>query len=43
MHPVFHVSLLKKCIDPTRILSLRSVDVKDNLSYKEVPGDTLDR
>lgn len=44
VHPVFHVSLLKKCIgDPTLVLPLDSVDVRDSLSYEEVPVQILDR
>ena len=38
VHPVFHVSMLKKCIgDSMSILS------KDNLSYEEVRVQLLDR
>lgn len=44
VHPVFHVSLLKKCIeDPALIISLKSVGVKDRLSYDKVPVEILDR
>lgn len=36
VHPVFHVSLLKKCINnSTNVVLLGSVDVQDNLSYEE--------
>ncbi|WMV24234.1 hypothetical protein MTR67_017619 [Solanum verrucosum] len=44
LHPVFHVSLLKKCVgDPTSILPWESLDIKDSLSYEEVPIEILDR
>ena len=37
VHPVFHVSMLKKCIgNPECILPIEGLGVKDNLSYKEV-------
>ncbi|WMV24085.1 hypothetical protein MTR67_017470 [Solanum verrucosum] len=43
MHPIFHVSFLKKCIgDPTTIVLLEDVRVKESLSYKDVPVETLD-
>ena len=38
VHPVFHISLLKKCVgDPASIVPLESVVVKDSQSYKDVP------
>ncbi|WMV25860.1 hypothetical protein MTR67_019245 [Solanum verrucosum] len=38
VHPVFHISMLKKCIcDPSLILPTESIRIKDNLSYEEVP------
>ncbi|WMV38113.1 hypothetical protein MTR67_031498 [Solanum verrucosum] len=44
VHPVFYVSLFKKCIgDPTSIFPLEVLGVKENLSYKEVPIEILDR
>ncbi|WMV37238.1 hypothetical protein MTR67_030623 [Solanum verrucosum] len=44
MHPVFHISLLKKCVgDPASIVPLESVAVKDRLSYEDVPVEILDR
>ncbi|WMV51088.1 hypothetical protein MTR67_044473 [Solanum verrucosum] len=44
VHPVFHISMLKKCIgDPSLILPTESVKIKDNLSYEEVPVQILDR
>ncbi|WMV23308.1 hypothetical protein MTR67_016693 [Solanum verrucosum] len=43
VHPVFHISMLKKCIgDPSLILPTESVKIKDNLSYEEVPVQILD-
>ncbi|WMV28751.1 hypothetical protein MTR67_022136 [Solanum verrucosum] len=44
VHPVFHISMLKKCIgDPSLILPTESIKIKDNLSYEEVPVQILDR
>ena len=44
IHPAFHVPILKKCIsDPVFILSLESLKVDTNLSYKEVLVEILDR
>ncbi|KAK6791688.1 hypothetical protein RDI58_010769 [Solanum bulbocastanum] len=44
VHPVFHVSLLKKCVgDPTSLVPLESVTVKDSLSFEDVPVEILDR
>ncbi|WMV10179.1 hypothetical protein MTR67_003564 [Solanum verrucosum] len=44
VHPVFHISMLKKCIgDPSFILPTESIRIKDNLSYEEVPVQILDR
>ena len=35
VHPVFHISMLKKCIgDLESILPIEGFDVKDNLSYE---------
>ncbi|XP_069150125.1 uncharacterized protein [Solanum lycopersicum] len=43
-YPVFHVSMLKKCIgDPESILPIEGLGVKDNLSYEEVQIQILDR
>ncbi|WMV43384.1 hypothetical protein MTR67_036769 [Solanum verrucosum] len=44
IHQVFHISLLKKCVgDPTSIVPLKSVALKDSLSYEDVPVEILDR
>ncbi|XP_015170477.1 uncharacterized protein [Solanum tuberosum] len=44
VHPVFHVSMLKRCIgDPVSILPLEALGVDENLSYEEVPDEILDR
>ena len=44
INPVFHVSMLKKCIgDPESTLPIEGLGVKDNLSYEEVPVQILDR
>ncbi|WMV37690.1 hypothetical protein MTR67_031075 [Solanum verrucosum] len=43
MHPVFYVLLLKKCIsDPTLVVPLESVGVKESLSYEGIPNEILD-
>jgi len=42
--PIFHVSLLKKCVrDPTSIVPLEGLGIDENLSYEEVPVEILDR
>ena len=44
VHPVFHISLLKKCVGiPAFIVSLESMDLKDSLSYEDVLVEILDR
>ena len=44
VHPVFHVSMLKKCLgDPASILPLEGLGVDEDLSYEEVPVEILDR
>ena len=42
-HPVFHVSMLKKCIgDPESIIPIKGPGVKDNITYEEVVDQILD-
>ncbi|WMV25073.1 hypothetical protein MTR67_018458 [Solanum verrucosum] len=44
VHPVFHISLLKKCVDdPASVVPLESVAVKDSLTYEKIPVEILDR
>ena len=44
VHSAFHISLLKKCVgDPTFIMPLESVALKDSLSYEDVLVEILDR
>ncbi|WMV08941.1 hypothetical protein MTR67_002326 [Solanum verrucosum] len=43
VHPVLHISLLKKCVGyPTSIVPLESVVVNDSLTYEGVPVEILD-
>ena len=44
VHPVFHVSMLKKCLsDSASILLVEGLGIDENLSYEEVPVEILDR
>jgi len=44
VYPVFHVSMLKKCLgDPASILPIEGLGVDEDLSYEEVPVEILDR
>ncbi|KAF3684468.1 hypothetical protein FXO38_00255 [Capsicum annuum] len=44
VHPVFHVSMLKKCIgDHSMVLPVEGIKVTDTLSYEEEPIEILDR
>ncbi|XP_049364589.1 uncharacterized protein LOC125829409 [Solanum verrucosum] len=44
VHPVFHVSMLQKCIgDPSRVTPTEAVQVTGDLTYEEVPISILDR
>ncbi|XP_015057572.1 uncharacterized protein LOC107003815 [Solanum pennellii] len=43
VHPVFHVSMFKKCInDIESILPIEGLGVQENVSYEEVPIEILD-
>ena len=43
VHPVIHISLLKKCVgDLASVVSLESMAVKDSLSYEDVQVEILD-
>ncbi|WMV08008.1 hypothetical protein MTR67_001393 [Solanum verrucosum] len=44
VHPVFHISMLNKCMgDPSLIIPTESIEIKDSLSYEEIPVQILDR
>ncbi|WMV36628.1 hypothetical protein MTR67_030013 [Solanum verrucosum] len=44
VHPVFNISKLKKCMsDPSLIISTENIEIKDSLSYEEIPVQILDR
>ena len=44
VHPVFHVSMLRKFIgDENTIVLLQDVTIEENLRYEEVPVEILDR
>ena len=44
VHPVFHVSMLRKCIgDPSRFTPIEDVQVTEDLTYEEIPIAILDR
>ncbi|WVZ74917.1 hypothetical protein U9M48_023032 [Paspalum notatum var. saurae] len=44
VHPVFHVSQLRKCLRlPEEQISLEAVDLQDNLEYLEYPVQILER
>ncbi|XP_016433286.1 uncharacterized protein LOC107759789 [Nicotiana tabacum] len=44
VHPVFHVSMLKKFTgDPSLVVPIEIIRVKDSLSYEEIPMAILDR
>ncbi|WMV32627.1 hypothetical protein MTR67_026012 [Solanum verrucosum] len=44
VHPVFHVSMLCKCLgDPTQVIPIEGMEFSEHLSYEEVPVAILDR
>lgn len=44
VHPVFHVSFLRKCMDDSAIIvPLETTDIQNSVSYEEVPVEILDR
>ncbi|XP_070026168.1 uncharacterized protein [Nicotiana sylvestris] len=44
VHPVFHVSMLRKCIaDPTQVVPMDDIQITEDLSYKEIPVSILDQ
>ncbi|WMV25186.1 hypothetical protein MTR67_018571 [Solanum verrucosum] len=44
VHSFFHISKLRKFIgDPTSIVSLEALEVKENLSYEDIPIEVLNR
>ncbi|XP_070055789.1 uncharacterized protein [Nicotiana tomentosiformis] len=44
VHPVFHVSLLKKVVgDPSAIVPVEAIVVNEGLSYEVIPVSILDR
>ena len=43
VHPVFHISMLKKCMgDPSLIIPTEDIGINDSLSYEENPIQILD-
>ncbi|WMV41446.1 hypothetical protein MTR67_034831 [Solanum verrucosum] len=44
VHPVFHISMLKKCMgNPSLIILTENFGIKDSLSYEEIHVQILDR
>ncbi|XP_050207532.1 uncharacterized protein LOC126656949 [Mercurialis annua] len=43
VHPVFHISMLRKCIsDPCHVIIPQSVEIDRELSYEEQPVEIVD-
>lgn len=44
VHPVFHVSNLKKCLsDETLVIPLDEIELNENLNFVEEPVEIMDR
>lgn len=44
IHPVFHVSMLRKCLsNPSLVVPLEGLGISNSLSYEKVPVEILDR
>ncbi|KAF3669759.1 hypothetical protein FXO37_08860 [Capsicum annuum] len=44
VHPVFHISMLRKCIsDSSRVLEAPTLQLDENLTYEEEPVSIIDR
>ena len=44
VHPVFHVSNLKKCLsDETLVIPLDEIEINENLLFVEEPVEIMDR
>ncbi|XP_044502571.1 uncharacterized protein LOC123223472 [Mangifera indica] len=44
IHNAFHISLLRKCLgDPSQVVKIEDVKLKDNLVYEERPARIVDR
>ncbi|WMV54699.1 hypothetical protein MTR67_048084 [Solanum verrucosum] len=43
VHPVFHIAMLKKCMgNPSLIIPIEDIGIKDILCYEEIPVQILD-
>lgn len=44
VHPVFYMSMLRKCVvNPTLVVPIKDICVKDSISYEKVPIEILYR